>query len=452
MDKMEFFPSCLAHAGVKLKILPRQSLKNRETNKPCAQIYRQKYLSKDTDIMISANEHFDLALDVTWALARTQPSGGDDHQSIDYSDADVIKYSATEKAYVRLFVFSLFLSSFFLVRLSLTCFYSFLFRSLARRYIDGKCPDSVTVFDKDKKAIKVTRSGLSSLFAVSGRAQDRSQDMAKRLNVTKKVFLFLVKELWGEKKSMPNLALIKNIQDDSVGFRDETLKEYGWVDAKEAGVGLLAFFAARSPEERKVLEAENRVWRRSVNPITGEPELVKRNTASKRQRVEWTDPETGDTSMVPRGSKYGREHVEWTDPETGDTSMVPRSTKRGRERVEWKDLTLTRSAKRSIINSEKKGNLCPCGDKCPACDIQTSKLWMTLPKATEHFVRTGDECGYEVTDEDVAHYWCQIAPKLSKEMFQANGANERAVCKTCFDFALKRVAEQLGATSISVPR
>ena len=106
----------------------------RPTN-PCAQIYRQKYLSKDTDIMISANEHFDLALDVTRALARTQPSGDDDHQSIDYSDADVIKYSATEKAYVRSFVFSLFLSSFFLVRPSLTCFYSFLFRSLARRYI-----------------------------------------------------------------------------------------------------------------------------------------------------------------------------------------------------------------------------------------------------------------------------------------------------------------------------
>ena len=225
----------------KLKILPRQ--KNRETNKPCAQIYRQKYLSKDTDIMISANEHFDLALDVTRALARTQPSGDDDHQPIDYSDADVIKYSATEKAYVRLFVFSLFLSSFFLVRLSLTCFYSFLFRSLARRYIDQECPDSMTVFNKDNKAIKVTRSVLSSLFAVSGRAQDRSVDMAKKLKVTHKVFLFLVEKLWGEKKSMPNLSLIKNIQDDSVGFSDETLKEYGWVDAKESGVGLLAFLS-----------------------------------------------------------------------------------------------------------------------------------------------------------------------------------------------------------------
>ena len=223
---------------------------------------------------------------------------------------------------------------------------------------------------------------------------------------------------------MPNLSLIKNIQDGSVGFSDETLKEYGWVDAKESGVGLLAFFATLSPEQREVLEAENRKKRRSLNPRTGETELVKMEIASKRQRIEWEDPET---------------------------YMVPRSTKYGRELFEWKDLTLTRSALRSIINSEKKGNWCPCRDKCPSCDIQTSKLWITLRKATEHFVRTGDECGYELADEDVVHYWCQIAPKLSKEMFQANGANERAVCKTCLYFALKRVADQLGATSIFVP-
>ena len=261
----------------------------------------------------------------------------------------------------------------------------------------------MTVFNKEKKAIKVTRSVISSLFAINGRARDRSEDMAKRLNVTKKSFFSLVEKLWGE-KSMPNLSLIKNIQYGSVGFSDETLKKYGWVDAKESGVGLLAFFATLSPEQRKVLEAENRKKRRSLNPITGETELGLRSTAN------------------------------------------------GRELVEWKDLTLTRSALRSIIDSEKKGNWCPCGDKCPSCDIQTSKFWITLRKATEHFVRTGDECDYELTDEDVVAYWCQIAPKLSKEMFQANGANERAVCKTCFDFALKRVADQLGATSISVPR
>ena len=251
---------------------------------------------------------------------------------------------------------------------------------------------------------------------------------------------------------MPNLSLIKNIQDDSVGFSDETLKEYGWVDAKESGVGLLAFFAARSPKERKVLEAENREWRRSLNAKTGETELVKRKTASKRQRVEWEDPETGVPYTVPRSTAYGRELVERENLVTGETYMVSRNTANGRELVSFNDQLMRRSAKRSIINSEKKGKWCPCGDKCPSCAIQTSKLWITLRKATEHFVRTGDECGYELADEDVVHYWCQIAPKLSKEMFQANGANERAVCKTCFDFALKRVADQLGATSISVPR
>ena len=116
----------------KLKILPRQ--KNRETNKPCAQIYRQKYLSKDTDIMISADEHFDLTLDATRELARTQSSGDDDHQPIDYSDADVIVYSATEKAYVRCPFFRFFsLSLFSLSLFSLLSFIAdvFLFVSLS---------------------------------------------------------------------------------------------------------------------------------------------------------------------------------------------------------------------------------------------------------------------------------------------------------------------------------
>ncbi|CAL6387367.1 unnamed protein product [Bathycoccus prasinos] len=349
--------------------------------------------------MISADEHFNKTLEVTRALAHTQPSGDDDdYQMIDYSGADVIKYSGTEKA-----------------------------------HIDGECPDSMTVFTNEKKAIKVMRSDLCTLFAVSGRAQDRSADMAKRLD------------------SLPNLSLIKNIQDGSVGFSDETLKDYGWVEAKESGVGLLAFFAALSPEQRKVLEAENRKKRRSLNPRTGETELVKRRTAHMREVVELKDRETGETYKVPRSTKCGRELVECEDRETGETYTAPRSTKYAREPVEWKDLTLARSAKYGIITSEKKGNWCPCSDKCPSCDIQTSKLWITLRKATKHFVRTGDECGYEVADEDVVAYWCQIAPKLSKEMFQANGANERAVCKTCFYFALKRVSEQLGATSIFVP-
>jgi len=98
----------------------------------CAQIYRQKSLSKDTDIMVSADEHFNITLEVTRALAHTQPSGDDDdYQMIDYSGADVIKYSGTEKAYVRLFVFSLFLSSLFSLLSSSFIADVFLFVSLS---------------------------------------------------------------------------------------------------------------------------------------------------------------------------------------------------------------------------------------------------------------------------------------------------------------------------------
>ena len=416
--------------------------------------------------MVSADEHFEQAMDVTRALAHTQPSDDDDHQLIDYSDADVIDYSGTEKAYVRLFVFSLFLFSFFLrrasqiraqrvnsssflVRLSLTRFYSFLFRSLARKYIEEKCPDSLTVLNKERKAITVTLSVLCTLFRVNG-SKNRSDDMAKKLNVTRKVFSELVEKLWGE-KSMPNLSLIKNIKDGSVGFSDETLNKYGWADAKKSGVGLLALFATRSPEQRKVLEAENKKKRRSLNEKTGETELIERKTAFARQRVEWEDLETGVTETIQRGTAYMRQLVEWEDPVTGVTYMVPRSTAYGRELVSFNNQLMRRSAKCSIINSEKEGKWCPCGDKCPSYDIQTSKLWITLRKAKEHFVRTGDECGYELADEDVVDYWCQIAPKLSEEMFQANGANERAVCRTCFYFAIKRFSEELGTTSIFVP-
>ena len=73
--------------------------------------------AKETDIMVSADEHFEQAMDVPRALAHTQPSGDDDHQSIDDSDADLIGYSGAEKAYVRLFVFSLFSLLFFFAAL-----------------------------------------------------------------------------------------------------------------------------------------------------------------------------------------------------------------------------------------------------------------------------------------------------------------------------------------------
>ena len=84
--------------------------------------------------MVSADEHFNITLEVTRALAHTKPSGDDDdYQMIDYSGADVIKYSGTEKAYVRLFVFSLFLSSLFLSSLFFLSFIAnvFLFVSLS---------------------------------------------------------------------------------------------------------------------------------------------------------------------------------------------------------------------------------------------------------------------------------------------------------------------------------
>jgi len=87
---------------------------------------------KDTDIMVSADEHFNKTLEVTRALAHTQPSGDDDdYQMIDYSGAGVIKYSGTEKAYVRLFVFSLFLSSLFSLLSSSFIADVFLFVSLS---------------------------------------------------------------------------------------------------------------------------------------------------------------------------------------------------------------------------------------------------------------------------------------------------------------------------------
>ena len=179
---------------------------------------------------------------------------------------------------------------------------------LARRYIEEKCPDSFTVSNKEKKAITVTRFVLCTLFKFKGSAKDRKYDMAKKLNLTSKVFTEMVEKLWGEK--MPNLSLIENIQDGSVGFKDETLNTYGWADAKKSGVGLLAFFATRSPEQRKVLQDENKQWRRSLNEKTGEMELVPMSTAANKQLVEWKDKNTGVTSMVPRSTAYQRQLVE----------------------------------------------------------------------------------------------------------------------------------------------
>jgi len=463
--------------------------------------------------------------------------------------------------------------------------------------MEQKCPKAFIVPDKEKTQKRVTLSEVCTLLRVgeNGGTKDRTTDMARKLNVTRTTFKELIEKIWGEQR-MPNLSLVKNIQDGSAGFSDERLNEFGWAAAKASGVSLLAFFVALSPEKRKVLEDENKkqrwslnvktgemelvsiktahgrqqvnsenpktgvteevsrttaYWRQQVdwedpetgvtkvvprstargrqrvdweNPETGVTEVVPRTTARGRQRVDWEDPVTGVTEEVPRSTAYKRQRVDWEDPETGVTEEVPRSTARGRQRVDWEDpktgvteevprttargrqlvdwedpvtgvteevprstaykrqrvdwedpvtgvteevprstaymrqlvpfqeYYIRRSSKQSILNREKKCKRCPCGDKCPSCDIQTSELWITLRKATEYFVQTGDECGFELKDEDVVDYWCKIAPKLSETMFQANGANKRVVCKYCFRFAIRRFAEEFGQTTIFVPQ
>ena len=295
--------------------------------------------------------------------------------------------------------------------------------------MEEKCPNSFTVFDKEGIPITVTLYELCTFLRVgeNGVVQDRNRPMATKLNVSLATIKELIKKVWGA-KSMPSLPVVKNIQDGSAGFGDETLNGFGWADAKARGVGLLAFFCTLSQEQRKVLEDENKKGRWSLNPKTKEKELVSVATENMRQPVEHEDPLTGATETIRRGAASMRQ-------------LVP-----------FQNQLIRRSAKNNIIKREKKGNWCPCGDKCPSCDIQTSIFWITLPKAKDYFVHIGDDCGYELADEDVVDYWCKIAPKLSKEMFRANGANERAVCKYCFQFAIKSFSEQLGATTIFVPR
>jgi len=391
--------------------------------------------------------------------------------------------------------------------------------------MEQKCPKAFIVPDKEKTQKRVTLSEVCTLLRVgeNGGTKDRTTDMARKLNVTRTTFKELIEKIWGEQR-MPNLSLVKNIQDGSAGFSDERLNEFGWAAAKASGVSLLAFFVALSPEKRKVLEDENKKQRWSLNVKTGEMELVSIKTAHGRQQVNSENPKTGVTEEVPRTTAYWRQQVDWEDPETGVTEEVPRSTARGRQRVDWEnpvtgvteevprstaysrqqvnwenpvtgvteevprttaysrqqvnwenpvtgvtevvprstaysrqlvpfqEYYIRRSSKRSILNREKKCKRCPCGDKCPSCDIQTSELWITLRKATEYFVQTGDECGFELKDEDVVDYWCKIAPKLSETMFQANGANKRVVCKYCFRFAIRRFAEEFGQTTIFVPQ
>jgi len=191
------------------------------------------------------------------------------------------------------------------------------------------------VLNKEEEAITVTLFVLYTLFKLKGSAKNRTDDMAKKLNVSRSVFSRMVEKLWGEK--MPNISLIEHIQDGSVGFKDETLNKYGWADAKKSDVGLLAFFVTRSPEQRKVLNAENKQWRRSLNQKTGEMELVLKSTANKRQLVDCEDTNTGLMETVTRGTAHQRQPVEWEDTNTGGTYMVPKSTAYWRQPVECKD-------------------------------------------------------------------------------------------------------------------
>ena len=56
---------------------------------------------------------------------------------------------------------------------------------------------------------------------------------------------------------MPISRSLRTSEDGSVGFSDETLKKYGWVDAKEFWRWVARVFRNALSEQRKVLEAEN---------------------------------------------------------------------------------------------------------------------------------------------------------------------------------------------------
>ena len=165
---------------------------------------------------------------------------------------------------------------------------------------------------------------------------------------------------------MPNLSLSKNIQDGSVGFSDETLKKYGWVDAKEFWlVGLLAFFATLSPEQRQSSRSREQEEAPEFESDNRGDGAGTKKYGERRELVEWKDLKTGETELVQRGAtvmrertrrmegckdgrgrrtwyrgvrRTGRELVEWEDVKTGETYMIPRSTAHGRELVEWEDV------------------------------------------------------------------------------------------------------------------
>ena len=301
--------------------------------------------------------------------------------------------------------------------------------------MEEKCPNSFTVFDKEKRAITVTLYELCTFLRVgeNGVVQDRTRGMARKLNVKLETIKELIKKIWGE-KSMPSLSLVKNIQDGSAGFGDETLNGFGWADAKARGVGLLAFFCTLSQEQRKVLEDENRKMRNVVNPKTNKIERVPKSTADHWTMVNAKNPRTQKIETVPKTTADGWTMVNAKNPRTQKFETVPKTTANG-----WK-------------YSKPRGGFCPLGGFCPSCEIKRSKMWALLPQTIQRFVQIGKAHGYNITTEFVKRFLMKRFPGLSEEMFAAGDETcRRVVCFDCFHSALKRWSEFVGATTITIP-
>ena len=293
------------------------------------------------------------------------------------------------------------------------------------------------MFDKEGRAITVTLYELCTVLRVEKNGGsdggDRTADMARKLNVKRETFKELKKKMWGE-KSMPNLSLVKNIQDGSAGFGDETLNGFGWADAKARGVGLLAFFCTLSQEQRKVLEDENKKMRWSLNPKTQKIERVTTETAKGWKMKDTRNPKTQKIETVPRSTADGWKMVNAKNPRTQKIETVPKSTANN-----WK-------------YRKPRGEFCPLGGFCPSCEIKRSKMWALLPQTVQRFVQIGKAHGCNITTEFVKRFLMKRFPGLSEEMFAAGDETcRRVVCFACFHSALKRWSEFVGATTITIP-
>ena len=325
--------------------------------------------------------------------------------------------------------------------------------------MDEKCPDSFTVFNKEKRAITITRYELSTVLRVgeNGVVQDRTRPMATKLNVKLETFKVLIEKIWGA-KSMPNLSLVKNIQDGSAGFGDETLNAFGWADAKARGVGLLAFFCTLSQEQRKVLEDENRNMRNVVNPKTNKIETVPRSLADNWTMVNAKRPRTQKIETVPRYLAESWKMVDARNPKTQKNETVPKYLANNWTMVDAKNPKTQKIERvpKYIANNWKyrkpRGGFCPLGGFCPSCEIKRSTMWALLPQTIQRFVQIGKASGYNITTEFVKRFLMKRFPGLSEEMFAAGDETcRRVVCFACFHSALKRWSEFVGAATITIP-